>query len=172
MNIINKIINVIDRANERVGSVTAWLSLILVLVVCYDVFTRYFLKVSSVAVQELEWHLFSILFLLSAGYTLKNDGHVRVDVIYSKLSKKKKAIINIIGSLLLLLPFCLMVIFTSKNFVYSSFQIMETSPDPGGLPARFVLKSFLPISFLFLFLQGIGLFLKSFVTLKEKITPG
>ncbi len=168
MNIINYITNVIDAFNDKIGRATSWLSLILVLVVCYDVFTRYFLKVSSVGVQELEWHLFSVLFMLSAAYTLKNDGHVRVDIIYSRLNEKNKAIVNIIGSFLLLAPFCLMVIFASKNFVYSSFQILETSPDPGGLPARFVLKSFLPISFLFLFLQGISLFLKSFITLKEK----
>ncbi len=171
MNIANKIIKIIDAANEKVGSATAWLSFVLVLVVCYDVFTRYFLKVSSVAVQELEWHLFSVLFLLSAAYTLKNDGHVRVDVIYSRLNKKSKAVINLIGSILLLIPFSLMVVFTSKNFVYSSFQIMETSPDPGGLPARFVLKSFLPISFIFLFLQGITLFLRSLITLKTGNNP-
>ncbi|MGD8780659.1 MAG: TRAP transporter small permease subunit [Ignavibacteria bacterium] len=168
---MNIIINIIDTANEKIGRAVSWLSFTLVLVVCYDVFTRYFLKVSSVAVQELEWHLFSVLFLLSAAYTLKHDDHVRVDIFYSKLNERNKAIVNIIGSLLLLIPFCLMVIFTSKNFVYSSFQISEISPDPGGLPARFVLKSFVPVSFIFLFLQGIGLFLKSFVTLKKKTKP-
>ena len=86
MKVIHMIVRLIDELNTKVGHAISWLSTILVLVVCYDVFTRYFLRKSSVGVQELEWHIFAVLFLLGAAYTLKLDGHVRVDVIYTQLS--------------------------------------------------------------------------------------
>lgn len=167
MNIILRIISIIDRLNTAVGKCTAWLSGVLVLVVCYDVFTRYFLKKSSIAIFELEWHIFSILFLLAAAYALKTDSHVRVDVIYSRLSPKARAAINLFGSLFLLLPFCLLVIWASKNFVLMSYNLRETSPDPGGLPYRYLLKLMIPVGFSFVLLQGVSLTLSSLCTLLD-----
>ncbi len=152
----------IDWLNEKVGQGVAWLNTLLVLVVCYDVFARYFLKRSVVAIQELEWHLFAIIFLIGAAYTLKYDRHVRVDVFYTRLSPRHKAMINFWGSLLFLLPFALLVIWSSKNFVINSFLIKETSPDPGGLPARYILKAAIPIGFFLLFLQGLVLAIRSY----------
>jgi TRAP-type mannitol/chloroaromatic compound transport system permease small subunit len=81
----------IDGLIKRTGKLTSWFTSLLVLVVCYDVFTRYFLKESSVAVQELQWHLFAVIFLIGAAYSLKKDRHVRIDLIYSRLSAKGKA---------------------------------------------------------------------------------
>lgn len=98
-----------------VGYVVSWLTSLMVLVVCYDVFTRYLLKASMVAVQELEWHLFAIVFLIGAAYTLKHDRHVRVDVLYMKFSKKTQAWIDLIGILIFLIPFSILVIWTSKK---------------------------------------------------------
>lgn len=161
MKLLDRIVYWIDRINEWVGMGAAWLTTALVLVVCYDVFTRYLLRRSVVAIQELEWHLFATIFLLGAAFTLKYDRHVRVDVLYTKFTKRQQALVNILGGLLFLIPFSILVILSSKNFVAISFQIRETSPDPGGLPARYILKACIPVGFFLLFLQGISLVVKS-----------
>lgn len=146
----------VDAFSERVGAFVGWLTTLMVIVVCYDVFTRYLLKNSLVAVQELQWHLFALVFLLGAAFTLKNDGHVRVDVLYMRWSPKVRAWIDLLGTLLFLLPFSLLIIWTSKNFVLFSFQLKEGSPDPGGLPHRWILKSAIPLGFFLVFLQGLS----------------
>jgi TRAP-type mannitol/chloroaromatic compound transport system permease small subunit len=164
-------IRIIDRLNEKIGIAVSWLTVVLVLVTCYDVVVRYIFKESSTAFQELEWHLFAVIFLASAAYTLRIDEHVRVDLFYSKFGKKKKALIDFIGSVLLLIPFCLLVIYASKDFVINSFLMKETSPDAGGLPARYIIKAFIPVSFFLLLLQGIALTFKSFLNLKSENKP-
>ncbi|MFZ0452575.1 MAG: TRAP transporter small permease subunit [Ignavibacteriaceae bacterium] len=167
MKFINGYIKFIDRLNTKLGIFTSWLTFVLILVTCYDVFTRYILNESSIALQELEWHLFAIIFLMSAAYTLIKDEHVRVDVFYSRFPEDKKAWINFFGAVLFLIPFCVLAIYTSKDFVINSFLFKETSPDAGGLPARYVIKAFIPISFVFLLLQGISLAFKSFLEIKN-----
>ncbi len=151
----------IDTLNEKIGAAVSWLTTLLVLIVCYDVFTRYLLNRSRIAVQELEWHVFAIIFLLAAAYTLKHDRHVRVDVLYIKFSPQTRAWINFWGSIVFLIPFAALVIWASHNFVAISFRIGETSPDPGGLPARFLLKACVPLGFFLLLLQGVALAMQS-----------
>lgn len=168
MHALKKIADFIDGVNEKVGFLVSWLTTLLVLVVCYDVFTRYVLKKSSIAVQELEWHLFAIIFLIGAAYTLKHDRHVRVDVIYMNFSPRVQAWINFLGSLIFLIPFSVLVIISSEKFVLNSLKIMETSPDPGGLPARFVLKACIPLGFFLVLLQGISLAINSLMTVLQK----
>jgi TRAP-type mannitol/chloroaromatic compound transport system permease small subunit len=168
LNFLKRYIDFADKFISTTGRAVAWLTTVLVLVVCYDVFTRYFLKSSSVAVQEMEWHLFALIFLLGAAYTLKTENHVRVDVFYSKLSERGKAWVNLFGTLLFLIPFCLMLIYASKNFVINSFNIGETSPDPGGLPGRYILKSIIPIAFFLLLIQSISLMFKSILTIAAR----
>ncbi len=163
MNLIKSYIKWTDKINEKLGVASSWLVLVLILVITYDVVVRYLFQSSSVAMQELEWHLFAIIFLLSAGYTLKIDEHVRVDVFYSRFSEKKQAWINLIGSVFFLIPFCIILIISSENFVLISLRVGETSPDAGGLPARYILKAFIPLSFFFLLLQGIAVALKSVI---------
>jgi len=114
-------------------------------------------RTSFVFTQELEWHLFAFIFLIGAGYTLLHDGHVRVDILYQRLSTKGKAWINLIGVLLFLFPGCLMIIITSFKFVYNSWSILEGSPDPGGIPFRFIVKGTIPVGFCLLLLQGTSL---------------
>ncbi len=160
-------IQIIDKLNERIGKTVSWLTIILVLVTCYDVVVRYVFRESSAAFQEIEWHLFAILFLVGGAYTLKIDDHVRVDIFYTRFSKEKKALVDFVGSILFLIPFCLIAIYSSKDFVVNSFLVKETSPDAGGLPARYILKAFIPFSFFLLLLQAIALCLKSFLTLKK-----
>ena len=166
MDRLRRIAHLIDRINEGIGKGVSWLATILVLVVSYDVFTRYILKRTSVAFQELEWHLFALLFLLTLAYTLKHDRHVRVDILYVRLSPRIRAFIDLAGSVLFLIPFSILVIWASKDFVMNSFAIREGSPDPGGLPARYLLKAAIPLGFLLLALQGLSLAITSLITLK------
>lgn len=146
---------------QQIGKAVSWLSVALVLVIVVDVLLRYFFNYTSAASFELEWHLFAALFMLSSAWTLQQDRHVRVDLFYQKFSDKGKAWINLIGMLLFLLPFCYVAAFESLSFVAASFAVNETSPDPGGLPARYVIKSIIPISFFLLFIQGVLEIIKS-----------
>lgn len=164
MSFLKGYVNFVNSLNEKIGTAISWLTLVLVLVVCYDVFTRYLLETSVVAVQELQWHIFSIIFLIAAAYSLKHDKHVRVDVLYTRFSEKNRAWIDFFGSLIFLIPFCALAIWCSQNFVESSFKFAETSPDPGGLPARYILKACIPLGFFLLLLQGFGLAFDSLLT--------
>ena len=157
MQTLQKISAKIDTLNQWVGRGVAWVTLGLVLVVFVDVVMRYMFSTSFVFTQELEWHLFGFIFLIGAGYTLLHDGHVRVDIIYQRVGFKTRAWINLFGVILFLIPGCIMVISTSWTFTANSFAILEGSPDPGGIPFRFILKSCLPIGFTLLLLQGISL---------------
>lgn len=168
MKFLQNYIRIIDRFNDKIGRAVAWLSTILVLVVCYDVFTRYLLRESSVAVQELEWHLFALLFLLAGAFTLKDDRHVRVDVFYARFSKRVQAGIDLFGSIIFLIPFAIVAILASKDFVINSFMAGEKSPDPGGLPARYILKAVIPLAFILLLLQGFSELFKSLLTLLNR----
>ena len=140
---------------KKIGQICSWLTLALVILISFDVFLRYLFNFSTASLYELEWHLFAIIFLLGSAYTLQKNEHVRVDVFYNKLSEKNKNIIDLAGDIVFLLPFSLAIIYTSIPFVEDSFRILESSPDPGGLPYRFIIKSIIPIAFLLLALQGI-----------------
>ena len=166
LSFMKKYIKVVDSINDRFGSLAGWITTLMVINVFVDVLLRYGLNKVSIAMQELEWHLFAAIFLLGAGHTLKKNGHVRVDLVYNNFNDRQKAWVNLIGSILFLLPFSLMVVLSSQEFVLSSFQIRETSPDPGGLHARYILKSMIPLGFSLLLLQGIAEFFKNFLFLK------
>ncbi len=157
----------IDKLIKGVGIAVSWLSLTLVIVIVVDVFLRYVFRITSAASFELEWHLFGTLFFLGASYTLQQDKHVRVDVFYQRFSEKGKAWVNLVGTLLLLIPFCLVILLESLSFVENSYRIKEVSPDPGGLPARFIIKSMIPIGLSLLILQGVSLILKSIRMIKK-----
>ncbi|MCF6268743.1 MAG: TRAP transporter small permease subunit [Melioribacteraceae bacterium] len=167
MKFLNRYVEFIDKTNATIGKYTSWLTTALVLVVVFDVVTRYVFNESSVAIQELEWHLFAILFLMGAAFTLQNDNHVRVDLFYSKFGVKQKAWLNIAGTIVFLIPFTLLIIYASHNYVLNSFALNESSPDPGGLPARYILKAFIPISFTLLLLQSFSLLFKSILEIKN-----
>ena len=152
----------IDTLNEWVGRVAAWATAVVVTVVFVDVVMRYAFNTSFVFTQELEWHLFAFIFLMGAGATLLKDGHVRVDIFYQRFSYRTRGWINLIGVLFFLIPGCVMIILTSLKFVASSFAVMEGSPDPGGIPYRFILKTCIPAGFTFVLLQGIALGIRSY----------
>ena len=160
----------IDRFSEITGKCLALLVIILVLLVSYDVTMRYVFQSGSIAIQELEWHLFSVIFLLGAAYTFKYDDHVRLDMIYHSrfMNDKRRAWIDMLGSILFLVPFCMLVIYSSWPFVLQSFQYAEGSPDPGGLPYRWILKAVIPLGFIFLLLHGIADFIRNLNRIREK----
>ncbi len=157
MSIIKQLSHWIDTLNEWVGRGVAWVTLGLVLVVFVDVVMRYLFNTSFVFTQELEWHIFGFIFLMGAGYTLLHDGHVRVDIIYQRLGFKARAWVNFIGVIIFLIPGCIMLITTSWKFTATSFSILEGSPDPGGIPLRFIIKGCIPVGFTLLFIQGLSL---------------
>jgi TRAP-type mannitol/chloroaromatic compound transport system permease small subunit len=157
----------IDRLNSLIGKAVSWLSLLLVLIIVLDVALRYIFSITSAASFELEWHLFAVLFLIGSAYTLQHDKHVRVDVFYHRFSEKRKAWVNLIGTMFLLFPFCLVGFIEALPFVESSYAFRETSPDPGGLPARYLIKSTIPVGFFLLALQGVSELLKSIKTLRH-----
>jgi len=147
---MNTIINFLRKIIDAVGSLCCLFLILMIMNVFYDVVMRYFFNDVSIGMQELEWHLFAAMFMFGIGYTLKEDGHVRVDVIYDQLSKKKQAIINIVGSLLFALPFSLLILYFSWDYAYEAFLMGEGSPDPGGLPFRWIIRSVIPCSSIFL----------------------
>lgn len=152
---------VMDKISIRVGHAASWMTLILVVVTIYDVIMRYIFKAGSIWIQESEWHLFAANFMLAASWTLLRNGHVRVDIFYVKFSIKTKAWVDLIGSILFLLPFCILIVYSSIPFVFDSWAIWEGSSDPGGLPARYILKSVIPLTFILLALQGISEIIKN-----------
>jgi len=153
--------NSIDRLNRWVGRAVSWITLLVVLVVFVDVVMRYALNTSYVFTQELEWHLFAFIFLMGAGYTLLQGGHVRVDIIYQRLNRRQKAWIDLFGVLVFLVPGCFLVLATSIPFVINAYTTGECSPDPGGIPYRFIVKSCIPAGFLLLLLQGLSMGIKA-----------
>ncbi len=159
-----------DTISGYSGRAVSWLTTLLMLLICYDVVMRYLFNQTSIAIFELEWHLFALIFLLGAAYTLKYDKHVRVDVFYCKFTPTTQAWINLLGTLILLIPFCWTVISTSWTFTMNAFSIQESSPDPGGLPARYLIKGAITIGFTLLLIQAISLISQSLLTIVNK-TP-
>ena len=167
---IKNVINAIDTLNEAIGRAASWLVLAMVLLICYDVGMRYFFHQGSVALQELEWHLFALIFLLGSAYTLKYDNHVRVDILYQSqyLSNEHRALINIFGILFFLLPFCVLILITTWPFVENAYYYLEGSPDPGGLPYRYLLKGSILVAFTLLILQGLAELLRNYLILAKQ----
>ena len=178
----------IDRLNEWVGRAVMWLTLVMVLVGSYNAVVRYLAQfaggaeegglggvlrsigevavgLNSNAFIELQWYLFSIVFLLAAAYTLRHNRHVRVDVFYGRLSRRGKAWINLGGTLLFLLPFCTLMLWATVPSVANAWAVREMSPDPGGLP-RYPIKTLLPVAFVLLFLQGVAMAIKQVAILR------
>ncbi len=165
----------IDRLNERIGYFATLLVPLMVLLGVWNVVGRYLGRLvgqnlSSNAFIEGQWYLFSLVFLLGAAYTLRHNDHVRVDVLYSDWSPRRKAFVNLLGSLLFLIPFCLMVITVSWDSILASWARGEISPDPGGLP-RYPIKSAIVVGCVLLILQGISEAIKSWVILTDDLSP-
>ncbi len=144
-----------DRFIDRIGQATAWICLAIVLVVAFNVILRYLFRIGPMSLQELEWHLMSPIALIGMSYALRHRDHVRVDIFFDGFSPKLQAIIDLIAAILTVVV-SLIVIKLSLNFVYQAYSIGEGSPDPGGLPYRFLLRSFIPLGFILLAVQAVA----------------
>lgn len=151
----------IGKTVDGVGYGLAAILILMVLNVAFDVMMRYLFRASSVGMQEMEWHLFSMVILFGMGFGLRHEGHVRVDFVFDRLSDKKKALINILGTLFMLTPLALLILAGSFGYVNDAYISGEISEDPGGLPYRWIIKSMIPLSFAFLLLSATGYVLKN-----------
>ena len=165
MKTILSVSRAINNYTRAIGKYLDWISALLVVVVCADVFSRQFFNTGYAALQELSWHLFGLIFLLGAAYTLRADRHVRVDVLYSRFSPKMQAWVNLSGTVFFLVPFAIIVITSSELFVYNAWIVGETSPDPGGLPARYLIKAAIPLGFMLVLIQALSVIAESLHTL-------
>ncbi len=150
----------IDRINEAIGRFVGWLTLAMVLIGAYNAVVRYLggylgRNLSSNAYLELQWYLFSLVFLFGASHTFRRDAHVRVDLLYGRLGERGRAWIDLVGTLVLMLPFTLFALWVSWPSVRNSWAVREVSPDPGGL-ARYPIKSVILIAFALLVMQGVS----------------
>lgn len=158
----------IDALNERLGRGASWLVLAAVLIAAGNATTRKFFSLSSNAWLEAQWYLFSAVFLLAAGWTLLKSEHVKVDLIYGRLPRKAQLYIDLVGTLLFLVPFCVITILLSWPIVIAKFESSEISNNTGGLllwPAWLLV----PIGFSLLFLQGVSELIKRFAVLTGKL---
>lgn len=157
---------------NSVGFLCAILMLLMVLNVFIDVVMRYLFNNVSIGMQELEWHLFSAMFLLGIGYTLKENAHVRVDVAFEHFSLRVRAAINIIGTVVFLIPFCAVVAFYGLDFLMESYQLGEKSGDPGGLYFRWLIKGTIPLAFAFTILCGIYVIIDQLLLISPRKPDG
>jgi TRAP-type mannitol/chloroaromatic compound transport system permease small subunit len=154
--VIAKSFHLLESMIRWIGYIAAAALIALIFLVVYDALMRYLFQSGSIALQELEWHLFDVVIMLGIAYTLQRASHVRVDIFYDRYSDRMRYIVNIIGSLFFILPFSLLIIYVGFDFVLISFEQMEASSDPGGLPYRYIVKSLMPLSFLLLIIQTIN----------------
>jgi len=157
----------LDKTIEYIGRFSALTLISLTLLVVYDALSRYLFHSGSIALQELEWHLFDIIILLGISYALKEGAHVRVDIFYAQFSTRTKAIVDLLSLLLFILPFSFLILYMGYDFVLQSFMQMEGSSDPGGLPYRFLVKGLMLLSFALLSLQAISQVNKAIKVLKS-----
>jgi len=159
----------IDHADKLVGQagrLTAWLGLGLVLLVAFDVLARYLFAYGLVALQELEWHLLAVTMLIGMSYTLHRGDEVRVDILYARFGPRTKALVRLMSAVLTI-AVSLIIIKLSLPYVGQSIALNEGSPDPGGLPYRFVLKAFIPLGFALLALQAVVQTMRTLQTLLQ-----
>jgi TRAP-type mannitol/chloroaromatic compound transport system permease small subunit len=156
MNLLRKFEQVINRLSGISGWLAGWLCVLMILVVFIDVVARYAFASGTIAMQEMEWHLFAAMFLLGASYTMREDANVRVDVFYGRMNPRTKAAVDILGTVLFVIPMCTLILYSSYDFVSYSYQIQEVSVDPGGLPYRFAFKALLPIGYTLVLLQSLS----------------
>ena len=160
-----KVAAAIDKLNLYVGRTVAWLALLMILVQFVVVVLRYVFGISYLFMQESIIYMHGIMFMVGAGFTLLNDGHVRVDIFYSTASDRTKALVNLLGALIFLLPFCIVVWWVSYPYVSNAWAVLESSPETSGIPGVYLLKSVILVFSVLVALQGISLAIRSIARL-------
>ncbi len=154
-------IQAINNLNEWIGKTISWLTLLMVVTTFIIVLLRYVFDIGWIALQESVSYMHVVVFMLGFAYTLKHNGHVRVDIIYQRCCDRTQAWIDCIGTLLLLLPVCVFIIWSSWEYVINSWEVKESSRNSGGLPGVYLLKTGIIMMAILLILQGISLFLNN-----------
>ena len=160
--------NATDWTTDLLGRSISWMTVVMVIMVLIVVFTRYFLQVGSIALQESVTYFHAVVFLLGISYTLKQDGHVRVDIFYRKFSSRRKALINFFGGIFFLMPVSGLILYSSWDYVWASWAIGETSAENNGLPFVYLLKTLMILMPITLILQGIAEVVQSLLIIIEK----
>ena len=155
MSLLHGLVHYIDKFTDRSGRLLAWLALFMALVTALIVVLRYGFNIGSIMAQEAVVYMHGCLFMLGAAYALKSGAHVRVDIFYRNFSPRARAWVNSLGGIVFLLPLCLFIGLVSWNYVTESWAVREISPEPGGIPAVFMLKSLIPLMAMNLFLLGL-----------------
>jgi TRAP-type mannitol/chloroaromatic compound transport system permease small subunit len=155
----------IDRLTAAVGHAAAWCALLMVLLELLVVLLRYGLAAGSIGLQESIVYAHATLFMLAAAWTLQQDGHVRVDIFYAEASPRVRALVDLVGALIFLLPFSIALAWLSLPYVVRSWASLEGSRETSGLPLVFVLKTLIPAFALLLSLQGIARAIRAWLTL-------
>ena len=158
---MNEIAKKIDIFNEKIGILTSYLAIPLILLTFIVAFMRYILDFGSIAIQEVIIYFHALIFIIGASYTLKNDMHVRIDIFYNNLTLKNKKTINFYGTIFFLIPTCVLIFVTSFNYVLSSILLLESSKEAGGLPVLYILKIYILLLPITLFLQAISELIKN-----------
>ncbi len=166
---------VIDRLIEKIGNCVAWLTLAMVLIGSYNAIVRYLGRnlggnLSSNAYLEMQWYLFSLVFLLGSSYSFQRNAHVRVDLVYGRLTDRGRAWIDLIGTIVLMMPFTVFTLWVSWPAVRNSWAVREVSSDPGGL-ARYPIKTVVLIAFGLLLLQGMAHLVRQVAILRGSSDP-
>lgn len=151
----------VDNGLGAISKACGWLAsvafILMMVNVFYDVAARYLFNEVAIGMQEMEWHLYSFVFLMGIPYAMRTDGHVRVDIIYSGRSEQFKAWVNLIGALFFALPIAALIVYMGWGYMLDSYQMGEGSGDPGGLPFRFIVKGLIPFSSFFLAVASLGM---------------
>ena len=145
------------------GKFGSWLAIPLISIIIFDIITRRFFVLGSTKLQEMEWHLHTSLFLLVLGYAYLKDAHVRIEIVREKYSVRVKVVLETLGIMIFLIPYTLLVIYFGIDFVKRSFSLNEVSSALTGLSHRWIIKSFIPIGMILLFLAGVSLLLKNLI---------
>lgn len=164
---LRNLIHYIDAFTDYSGRLLAWLALAMALITALIVVLRYGFNIGSIPAQELVTYMHGGLFLLGAAYALKTGAHVRVDIFYRRFSARGKAWVDSVGAILFLFPLCAFILISSWDYVLESWSMRETSPEPGGIPAVYLLKTLIPLAALTLALQGIAELLRNAFALMD-----
>ena len=165
---LGQLVNKIDAVTELVGRSISWLTLVMMVVMFAVVLLRYLFNSGSIAMQESVMYLHATVFMLAAGYTLKHDGHVRVDIFYREMSPQRKALVDLLGSVLLLIPVMSFIGWASWTYVMNSWAVMEGSPEAGGIHGVYLLKSLILAMVALLLLQAVAEALRNLLLLLGK----
>lgn len=164
---MKQISKLIDKVTDSIGRYAAWLCIVMVVVMATVVALRYVFQFGSIALQESLMYINALIFTLGAAYTLKAQGHVRVDVFYSRMDERQKALVDFLGGVLFLLPSAIFIMWICWDYVAVAWRIKESSPETSGLPLVYLLKATMLLLFFLLLVQGISELAKSIAKIRQ-----